>query len=242
MADAPLPTSRASLFRAIRHKMGTRYVKARLVREEVTVVADDCWAGRLYSALGLKCRSPFIGMGFESHEYIDFLLKMREPDALDVLSVSSKERGYPIIQTRHARLFGMHYSSEQEVVSRYERRCRLIAWDQLFIKIDFGRSKYRPEDIERWNALRLPRAVALYPDEPRYRAMKIHRGVAVAGWEMDGSRQFILSTRHFDVFDWLNEDRVHAPRFYHRTLHLLLMDWYLVESWRALFRRTRASS
>jgi Domain of unknown function (DUF1919) len=150
-------------------------------------------------------------MGIDPHEYIDFLLKMREPGALDVLSISSKERGYPIIQTRHARLYGLHYGSEQEFLSRYERRRRLIDWDQLLIKIDLGKPKYRPENIERWNALRLPRSLALYPDEPRYRSMNIHHGVAVAGWEIDGSRQFNLSARHFDLFDWLNEGRVHAP-------------------------------
>jgi hypothetical protein len=86
-----------------------RYVKNRLEADtEFTIIGDDCWAGRMYAELGLRCRSPFVGMGFSPREYLNFLEHMQEAGALEVTAVSSEERNYPIIQTRHARLFGLH--------------------------------------------------------------------------------------------------------------------------------------
>jgi hypothetical protein len=78
----------------------------------------------------------------------------------------------------------------------------------VFIKIDFGKTKYRPEDIARWNALKLPNSVALFPDKTRFRSLDIHNGVELPDWILDGAKQFRVSCRRFDVFEWLNHGRV----------------------------------
>jgi uncharacterized protein (DUF1919 family) len=223
--------------RRLRNHLSREYIKRRLPRDDFSIVSDDCWGGRVYAELGLKCFSPFIGMGFVPSEYLSFLVRMREPGALDVLSISSEERGYPIIQTRYARLMGMHYKSNDEFQSRYERRCKLIKWDRLFVKIDLGKPQYEQIDIERWNDLKLPHALALYPaDQPRFRSLAIHQGVAVTGWELDGARQFQLSVRNFDVFSWLNHDRIQLPPVY-RGLQFLLMERFFRERCRGIFHR-----
>jgi len=200
------------ILRSFRKKLVRRYINHRLIRKDYTVISDDCWGGRLYADLGLKCRSPFILMGFTASEYINFLCQCREPGALDVISISSEERGYPIIQTRHARLFGQHYTSEAIFRTTYERRCKTILWDRVFIKINLGNPKYRPEDIARWNELKLPNSVAIYPDEPRFKATPIHNGVALPDWEKtdasNGYRQFYLSTLRFDILHWLNHGTI----------------------------------
>ena len=147
-------------------------------------------------------------MGFTPPQYLNFIRHMREPGALEVLSVSSKERGYPIIETPYARLFGMHYHYDEQFVRTFDRRKRLINWDRLLIKIDFGKHKYRASDIEQWNAMKLPHAVAFYPDEPKFKALSIHRGVAVKGWADDGAKMFLTSCRHFDLFHWLQSGEV----------------------------------
>lgn len=162
--------------------------------------------------LGMKCLSPFIGMGFTPPEYINFLTHMREPRALDVLSVSSEERGYPIIETPHARLFGQHYKSDQEFVRNYKRRCAKIDWDNLFIKIDLGKAKYSLDDITRWNEMKLPNSVAIYPDEPKFHQVKIHNGVCIKKWSTNGVEMFTRSCQKFDVMEWLNHGIVKRSR------------------------------
>lgn len=170
-------------------------------------------------------------MGFTASEYIDFVCHCREANALDVISVSSEERGYPIIQTRHARLFGQHYTSDESFRATYERRCKTILWDRVFIKINFGNPKYRPEDIARWNALKLPNSLAIYPDEPRFKATPIHNGVALPDWEktsaMNGDRQFYLSTLRFDIFHWLNHGTIRTNLVY-RCAHFIFLRKFLL--------------
>jgi len=46
-------------------------------------------------------------------------------------------------------LFGQHYTSDESFLTTYERRRKTILWDRVFIKINFGNPKYRPEDIAR---------------------------------------------------------------------------------------------
>ena len=216
----PKPTS----FRAVRDRLAGLFLRRRLLARPVTVIADDCWAGRLYSDLRLPCRSPFIGMGVRTTEYLDMLENIREPGALDVLSTSlHPERGYPILHTRHAAMHGLHYGSLAEFRQRFERRVKTIAWDNLRFKIDLGKPACEPADIARWNALRLPCAVALHPPAPAFAARPPHRSLPMPRWHIEGDKQFLLSARRFDVLEWLNYGRIENPPLY-RIAQFLLLD------------------
>jgi uncharacterized protein (DUF1919 family) len=219
-----------SQLRALRQRLINHYRTRYLPKTGVSILSDDCWGGRVYAELGTPCRSPFVGMGFTPPEYLNFIRHLREPNALDVLSVSSAERGYPIIETPYARLFGMHFDSNESFVQRFERRKHLVDWDRLLIKIDLGKPKYRASDIEQWNAMKLPRAVAFYPDQPEYRELAIHRGVAVKNWSDDGATMFYSSCRYFDLFSFLQRGDVRFSKRriiaqYFMFKHGLLPTW-----------------
>lgn len=221
----------ASKLRVLRLRLARAYVARRLVKEPRTIISDDCWGGRVYEANALPCHSPFAGMGFSTREYIHFLEHMREPGALDPLSISSEERGYPIIQTRHARLFGMHYKTEKEFMQRYQRRCLRMNLQRPWIKIDFGRPNYTPQDIERWNALRLPDSVAFHPDEPRFHTLKIHNGVAVRDWILNGHEMYARSLAAFDLYAWLETGKIsRGPLYRLATRHLLARGYFSVNN------------
>lgn len=234
----PLPPI-AKRLKTLRSRLARRYRHRRLLRRDFTVISDDCWGGQLYSAFGLKCHSPFIGMGMLAKEYIDFLNHFHDAGALDILGVSTRaDQVYHLIQTRHALLHGMHYDSAEDFRRTYERRCKTILWDRVFIKIDFGKKNYRAEDIERWNALKFPNSVALYPDLPRFRALNIHNGVALPDWELDGVKQFYSSCRRFDIFTWLNHGTIRLTASY-RLMQVLLMEKEFVKRLTGLFRLNR---
>lgn len=214
----------AKRFTTFRERLACRYQHRRLLRRDFTIISDDCWGGQIYSAFGLKCHSPFIGMGITAREYIDFLLHFHDAGALDVLGVSTRaDNGYHLIQTRHALLHGMHYDSAEDFRRIYERRCKTILHDRVFIKVDFGKKKYLPEHIARWNELKFPNSVALYPDLPRFRALNIHNGVALPDWELDGAKQFHISCRRFDIFEWLNHGTIRLSQPY-RFMQILLLE------------------
>lgn len=215
----PKPTS----FRAARDRLAGLFLRRRLQARPVTVIADDCWAGRLYSDLRLPCRSPFIGMGVRGDEYLNLLENIREPGALDVLGTSiDAERGYPILHTRHAAMHGLHYGSLAEFRQRFERRVKTIAWDNLRFKIDLGKPRCGPAEVARWNSLRLPGAVALHPVTPAFTARPPHRALPMPRWHTEGDKQFLLSARRFDVLEWLNHGRLENSPLYRITQFLLL--------------------
>jgi len=191
---------------------------------DVSIISDDCWAGWIYSELGLRCLSPFVGMGFTPSQYLHFLQRMRDPGALEILSVSSAERGYPIIETPHARLFGLHYHSDSDFVRRVKRRIPLIDWDNILIKIDFEKSKYTQDDIRVWNELRLPRSIAFFPDTLPYRKLNIHHGVGISNDTPEGFDRIRLSYRYFDLFEWLRSGTIAPPPIWSPTYQLLLCD------------------
>jgi uncharacterized protein (DUF1919 family) len=221
------PKSPAAKLRALRLRLARAYVSRRLVKEPRSIISDDCWGGRVYEANSLPCHSPFVGMGFATREYIHFLERMREPGALDPISISSEKKGYPVIQTRHAELYGMHYKTEQEFMQRYQRRRLRLNLARPWIKIDFGRPDYRPEDIERWNTLRLPDSVAFHPDEPRFHALKIHHGVAVRNWILNGYEMYARSLGAFDIYTWLATGKISHGPLYRLANRCLLARGYL---------------
>lgn len=229
----------ARRFENFRARLARRYAKRRLLRNDFTIISDDCWGGRAYAVFGLKCYSPFVGMGVAILDNLELLSHLREPGALDVLDAFDGEKGYPMIRTRHALMHGRHYESVEEFRRAYERRKKIMRWDRVFKKIDLGKPKYRAEDIARWNELKLPNSVALFPDEPRFHALKIHNGVAVPNWEENGARQFHISCRRFDVLDWLNAGRLGLSWRY-RCAHFLLLDKYVFQRVRLLFSPRRS--
>lgn len=215
-----MPAFKATL-KSLRRHLALRYVRMRLEQPTYTLISDDCWGGRLYAEYEMRCASPFVSMGFTPREFIGFLEHMREPGALDIIETSTHDWGYPILHTRHARLFGQHYKTAEDFTKRYERRRKLIDWSNLRIKIDLGRRKYQADDIERWNTLRLPNSVAFHPDTPKYREAGIHHGIAVPDWIEDGSHMFQRSCRTFDVIGWLNHGSPRRSRtagYVHRML------------------------
>jgi uncharacterized protein (DUF1919 family) len=228
-------TERYDDFRA---KMGRKYVRHRLRCREFTVVSDDCWGGRVYSEFAVKCCSPFAGIGIHPHEYLDFICGLREPNALDVLAVSTHTKGYPLLHTRNAVLHALHHRSTGQLRHIYERRVPLITWDKIFIKIDLGKPKYRTEDIERWNALKLPNSIAFYRDVPGFRDLKIHNGVVLPEWSIDGHKQFNISCRSFDIFDWINHGVVRSPLGY-RCMQQLLLEKFPAKRIQGSYRRRR---
>lgn len=239
--------ARGHFFRSARNRLAARYVRRRLVARPVTIIADDCWGGRLYSNLAIPCRSPFIGCGIRVPEYLELLAHLRDPDALTVLGTSlHPEHGYPLLHTRYARFFGLHYKSEAEFRQRFERRVQAMVWDNLRIKIDLGKSSCGEAEVARWNALRLPASVALFPErgdsataDARATAARPHGGIAMPDWHENGLDQFDHSTRHFDVLAWLNEGNLHTSPGY-RVAQFLLLDKKCLQRVRNLLAPTVA--
>jgi uncharacterized protein (DUF1919 family) len=220
--------------------LGRRLERLLIGTEPVTILSDDCWGGEFCRSLGCAYTTPLAGVYVEPRDYLTFLENLDREDAFRLRPVPGG-RAYPIGRTPYATLHFLHGKSWNEVERIFLRRVTRINRKRLFYKIDFGKPGYRQADVERWNALALPRAIALIP--PRGRVgldfAKVHQAVTVPRWVYDGIAMFHLSRRSFDFHYWIRTGRLRKS-WLNRALNFLLWDaWIpseLTQRWRKLCR------
>ena len=132
----------------------------------------------------------------------------------------------------------MHAPSWKEIDKAFPRRVARIAPQRLFFKIDFGKTGYTQHDVERWNALALPNAVALLPpvDPPGLDLDAVHQGLQVRAWTHDGAAMLHWSRRDFDFHHWIRTGELSRSRI-SRALHFLLWDGHAPSAVKRTLRR-----
>jgi uncharacterized protein (DUF1919 family) len=190
----------------------------------VTIISEDCWGGEFCRAVGCAYTTPVAGAFILSGDYLNFLENFRAPDAFDLRAISGSH-AYPIGCTPYATIHFMHATTWNEAASAFARRVARIDRRRLFFKIDFGKSGYSQNDIDRWNRLALPNAVALLPPGPRlgFDFALVHRGWRMPVWTYDGAAMFHLSRRAFDFHRWLRTGELRRNGWT-RALNFLFWD------------------
>lgn len=109
-----------------------------LLRTKVSIIANNCWGGTAYHALGMPFFSPFINMFLQDADYLKLLgslqyylkrpLQFKKMDYNSVL-----ERDYPVCQLDDVELHFNHYVSMEEVERKWNDRLGRLNWNNLFI-------------------------------------------------------------------------------------------------------------
>ena len=193
-------------------------------RGPVTIISEDCWGGEFCRAVGCAYTTPLAGAFILSGDYLKFLENFHTPDAFRLRPLAGSS-SYPIGCTPYATIHFMHAATWAEAADAFTRRAARINRNRLFFKIDFGKSGYTQEDVERWNRLRLPKAIALLPPGPRlgFDFSQVHRGWRMRAWTYDGAAMFHLSRRAFDFHHWLRTGKLRNCGWT-RVLNFLFWD------------------
>jgi uncharacterized protein (DUF1919 family) len=190
----------------------SQWVEARLTPDNISILSDDCWGGSFYRGKHIPYLTPLAGIFVPQADYLNFLENLRRPDAFTIIEAYSIDpehndepidHPYPVLKTRYTSFHCMHSDSIPNSIKTFNRRSQRINWDRLFIKIDFGKSKYTDRDIQRWNELKLPNSIAIVPDTKQFKNKEILNSVYIPEWEVDGGRMFHISRRHFDFPYWI---------------------------------------
>ncbi|MFD2937907.1 DUF1919 domain-containing protein [Spirosoma flavum] len=210
----------ATSIKEIRHLWGVKIAK-KLLPRKFCVVSDDCWGGQVYRQHGLPYNTPTVGLYVHPMDYINFFTNLHKSDACDMTFIQVEGSHFPIAQTPYAKLFFVHYNSEQAAKDAFLRRYKRIDWDNLFIKIDFGKKEYTQEHIDQWNKLKISRSLALYPlgktEAPIWNSVRIRR------WLLDGAEQFDNTRRYVNIFKNLQDGTIEC-KFDYRLLNFLILD------------------
>lgn len=113
-----------------------RYVD--LMQSNISIIANNCWGGVAYHALGMQFYSPFINMFLNDADYIRMLsnlsyylnqqLQFERMGYTPVL-----KRNYPVCRLDDVELHFNHYTSMEDVSEKWIKRLKYLNWNNLFI-------------------------------------------------------------------------------------------------------------
>lgn len=197
-------------------------LQKRLLPASFTILSDDCFGGQLQRQLGLEYTSPTTGIGMNAHNFMDLVVNIHKPDAGELTFIDDSPYSYPVGSTPYVKLIHFFYDKDREVVlTKWNHRFKGIDYQNIFVKIDFGKPSARPEDIARWNELKLPNSLALVP--PSLADQAIHNKLVIPDYSKDGAAMFNVSRKYFNVFDWLKTGQIRRTLSY-QLLNTLLLD------------------
>ncbi len=129
--------------------------KKHLKHTHFTIISNNCWGGMIYESYNLPKESPTIGCFFMAEDYIKFVARLKEYLEVDLefikpqqskwrleKEVSGDKRfgKYPVgvlrLDNESIEVFFLHYKSEEEVKSKWIRRCERINWDKILLKFN----------------------------------------------------------------------------------------------------------
>lgn len=134
----------------IRRKSFANYRKRKLVNKNFTIISNNCWGGMIYESYNLQKQSPTVVLYFMPNDYIKFLKNIRDYINYDLKFISineskwkdiilkndSKAGQYPIGKLNDVEIFFLHYSSKEEALDKWNRRCKRINWKKIIYKFN----------------------------------------------------------------------------------------------------------
>ena len=146
---------RLKILKYDRKLFGNAHQKS-LKHKKFTIISNNCWGGEVYEYYSLQKQSPTVGLFFMADDYIRFVsylrdylnaeLKFIKPEQSKWkeywLHKDSRFGTYPIGQlqlgreTETVEIFFLHYHSEEEARSKWQRRCERINWDKMIVKFN----------------------------------------------------------------------------------------------------------
>lgn len=195
---------------ALRRKKLANFRKKNINKRKFTIISNNCWGGEVYESYNLIKQSPTVGLFIMAADYIKFISNIKyylnkklvfiDPFESKYLSEVKNSKGYgsyPVAKLGDIEIFFMHYSSQQQVISKWNRRIKRINWDHILYKFN-DQNGCTQKDIEDFENLPLEHKIcftvrndfACYPDVVKIKAPKNHKFIR-ASYEPFGSNKAI---------------------------------------------------
>lgn len=147
-----------------------KWFRTKTIRNHnVTIISNNCWGGFMYQSCGLQYNSPLVGLYFYAPEYIKFLRNLKS-------NMEQPLHFIPKTQSRYANLISkdyivgvlgdtgieivfMHYNSEEEVLSKWERRKSRVDYNNMIVKFSDSDPARDVKYVEEFDRLPFPNKV-----------------------------------------------------------------------------------
>ena len=122
------------------------YCRRCLRGRNFTIIANNCWAGKLYQYLDMPYLSPTVGLYFFADDYIKFVQRLHyylslklqfiplEKSRHKAELIERHQENIPIGVLDDVEIVFRHYATREEAREKWERRVKRINWNDIFIK------------------------------------------------------------------------------------------------------------
>lgn len=189
--------------------------RGKLVRTDFSIFSNNCWAGSVYRYFGLPYLSPTVGLYFWGEEFPVFAEDLRYYCSLSLQFipwdasthceelVNRSLEGVLVARLGDVEIVFLHYSTEEEARTKWERRLARVNWSNVFLKFS-EMNGCRPSDIERFDAIPFSNSVCFASRSyPALETVLRYPGYSRAGQVLNDTDWF---DRCLDVVGWLNSD------------------------------------
>lgn len=186
--------------------------RLRLKNRDFSLFSSNCNGSCICHDLGLQFRSPFVNLCLSAEDYMKFLRQPRTYLEAPLVFCADAEKAYPVAKLRDITLHFVHYETQEEAVSAWERRKARINWDNLFVLMT-DRDGCTEEILREFDALPYAnKAVFTHVPRPEIASAVYIPGFETAG-EVGNGDAFVdgfSGRKYFDCFDyvkWFNEGK-----------------------------------
>lgn len=133
-----------SLLKRVYYFIQKKYRSFRIKNKNITIISNNCWGGFMYQSCNLPYSSPLIGLYFYAPEYIKFLKNLRYNIEQPLRFIKKEDSKYSeyisdnyiigVLGNTGIEIVFMHYKSEEEVLSKWERRKSRIDYNNMIVK------------------------------------------------------------------------------------------------------------
>ena len=107
--------------------------RKRLKNHTFTLFSNNCNGGCICHDLGLEFRSPFINLFITAPDYMKILRAPHDYLGKPLDFLAQHPESYPVAMLGDAKIHFMHYHSDEEAKSAWQRRLKRIDWDNLLV-------------------------------------------------------------------------------------------------------------
>lgn len=121
----------------------------KLNNKSLTIISNNCWAGKCYEFFGLPKATPTVGGYFFAEEYVKFCKNLKYYLSLDLKLIDAKEsKYYDVLLSKgeqntiigvldDVEIVFLHYHDKKALQEKWQRRISRINWNAIVLKFSY---------------------------------------------------------------------------------------------------------
>ncbi len=113
------------------------------LKKEFTLLADNCWGGRLYDKFSLQYLTPTIGLAINAEGFVKFVENLDEYLQKELIPIEKEQKrvnsewGFYPCMLGDIRIEFRHYRNVNDAINKWNRRKLRIKKENIIVKMSY---------------------------------------------------------------------------------------------------------